>query len=48
MKPDFLNRFMDLNGDGEIDIGESFMGFKIMQEVTKEEEDKSKKDEDEE
>ncbi len=37
MKPDFLNRFMDLNGDGEIDLGEEYLGFKIMNEVFKDE-----------
>ncbi len=47
MKPDFLNRFMDLNGDGKIDLGEEYLGFKIMNEVFKDEDDKkTEKDED--
>ncbi len=47
MKPDFLNRFKDINSDGKIDLGEEFLGFQMMNEVFKDEENgKTEKDED--
>ncbi len=47
MKPDFLNRFMDINSDGKIDLKEEFLGFQMMNEVLKDEDDgKTEKAED--
>ncbi len=39
MNPNPLNRFLDFNHDGKIDETEEFIGYMIMQEVTKEEDE---------
>ncbi len=46
MKPDPLKSFLDFNKDGKIDATEEFIGFKMFQEVFKDEDDDCDEDED--
>lgn len=36
---DLFGGMFDLNGDGNVDLGEEFMAYKMFEEVTKEDDD---------
>ena len=44
MNPTPVNSFLDFNHDGKVDDTESFIGYMIMQEVTKEEDEEEETD----
>ncbi len=44
MRPDPLKSFLDFNKDGKIDIAEEFIGYKIFEDIFKEEDDEDEDD----